>query len=213
MCALRPGNGRRARRTTGHGDRRSCRYARLGRFTSSRRPGRALPTGGGPCRLRFVGVGAACRRRPDVRVLGLARRPPCQPLAPPPIGEVTGFSCISSFTSQRSGDLPAISGRASSEVPGCGHASCCSAHGSVSALAPRSPWRRIGCQPSGLACDAFVRRPVGGPPAVRSRRRGVGGSPSTSTKARKAPQAWRGGAGRNRGAAGAVARGPHGAVT
>jgi hypothetical protein len=44
---------------------------------------------------------------------------------------------------------PCISERASSEVPGCGHASCRSARGSVPASAANSPGRPIRCQPSG----------------------------------------------------------------
>jgi hypothetical protein len=50
-----------------------------------------------------------------------------------------------------------------------------------------------------LTCDASVRRPVGGPPAGRSRRRGLGGSPSTCTRARNGAEPCRQEAGRNRG--------------
>ncbi len=59
---------------------------------------------------------------------------------------------------------------------------------------PRPAPSPVAADPSpaiGLACDASVRRPVGGPPAVRSRRRGLGGSPSTRTKARNDAEPWR----------------------
>jgi hypothetical protein len=65
---------------------------------------------------------------------------------------------------------------------------------------PRPGPSPVAADPSpaiGLACDASVLRPVGGPPAGRSRRRGLGGSPSTRTKAPSAPGPWRAAGGRS----------------
>jgi hypothetical protein len=91
------------------------------------------------------------------------------PLAPPRLGRdrraTTGApSPPASWHSWRS---PCVSELASSEVPGCGHASCRSA---AARSQPRPAPSPVAADPSpamGLACDASVRRPVGGPPAAQ----------------------------------------------
>jgi hypothetical protein len=198
-CAVSRAAGRRARRSTGQATAIVLRSARLGRFhllsSSLTCPSdrRRL------CRLRFVGVGAAIAdahssaprpRGRDSRA-GSRLRQRWRDRQPRP--------GLSPFASRRPADLPASPSAPHLRCPGA-VASCRSAHGSASASAAHSPWRRIRCQSSGFACDASVRRPVGSPPALRSRRRGSGGSPSTRTKARRSRRASRAAARRNRGA-------------
>jgi hypothetical protein len=78
---------------------------------------------------------------------------------------------------------PCVSERASSEVPGCGHASCRCTHGSVSVSA-----RSLACglqiprQQSGSLATPRSEDQLAARLAGRSRRRGFGGSPSTRTK-------------------------------
>jgi hypothetical protein len=119
-CAVSRAAGRRARRSTGQATAIVLRSARLGRFhllsSSLTCPSdrRRL------CRLRFVGVGAAkadahsSAPRPrgrDSRA-GSRLRQRWRDRQPRP--------GLSPFASRRPADLPGISERASSEVPGCG---------------------------------------------------------------------------------------------
>jgi hypothetical protein len=142
--------------------------ARLGRFhllsssgTLPFRPEAALPA---PLRRRRW-LSGADRLQP----LGLARVTLAPSLAPPaPVRSAASPGTLVARLTAR-GRSPCDSERASSEMPGCGHASCSSARGSV----PPRPLSRPGGHPlpaDRLACDASVRKPVGGPPALRSRR-------------------------------------------
>jgi hypothetical protein len=156
------------------------------------RPEVALPS---PLRRRrcgSTGVDPSSAARPR-------SRDPRTGLAPPRLGEIAAPRLVTLATRvlalRRS---PCVSERASSEVPGCGHASCPSARGSAQ---PRPGLSPVAGDPSpaiGLACDASVRTLVGGPPAGRLRRRGLGGSPSTCTKAQNGAEPSRQAAGRNR---------------
>jgi hypothetical protein len=94
--------------------------------------------------------------------------------------------------------IPCVSERASSEVPGCSHASCRSARGS-SSLGRSLAFGRGYSPAIGLACDASVRRPLAAACQPLATARSRGGSPSTRTKARNAAGPWRQGAGRIRG--------------
>jgi hypothetical protein len=73
-----------------------------------------------------------------------------------------------------------------------------------SRLGPK-PWPAsspVATDPSpaiGLACACLGPKTVGGPPARRSRRRGLGGSPSTRTKAHNGAGPWLRAAERKRG--------------
>jgi len=62
---------------------------------------------------------------------------------------------------------------------------------------PHQGWTPAAGHRARLRC--LGPKTVGGPPAVRFRRRGLGGSPSTCTKARNGPAPCRPGGGRNRG--------------
>jgi len=157
------------------------------------RPEMALPA---PLRRRRCGSTGADR----LQLLGLARVtlvPASAPLASarsPPPGLVTLATRVLAL--QRS---PCVSERASSEVPGCGHASCRSARGSVPASARSLARGRGSFASHGTRLRCLGPKTVGGPPAGRSRRRGLGGSPSIRTKARNGAGPCRQGAGRNRG--------------
>jgi hypothetical protein len=129
--------GRRARRSTGQatGDRAAMRP--VGLSPPCVRRGRAPSDRRWPYRLHFVGVGAAPRAPTRLQLLGLARVT-LMPASRAPIRLVeiaTPRPVPSPFASWRFGDLPASPERASSEVPGCGHASCRCTRGSVPASA------------------------------------------------------------------------------
>jgi hypothetical protein len=100
-------------------------------------------------------------------------------------GRIGCFACDSRRSPWAIGRSPCIPERASSEVPGAVTPRAVR-FAARSSLGRSPPSRRIHANTE-LASDASVRGPVGGPPSSRSRRRGPGGSPSTDTRARKAP--------------------------
>jgi hypothetical protein len=128
--------GRRARRNTGQatGDRAAMRPVRA--FTSSRRPRRVPSDRRWPYRLHFVGVGLALRAPTRLQLLGFARvtlRLGSGSTSPRRDRRAAaGTLAVRVLALRRS---PCVSERASSEVPGCGHASCHCTHGSVPASA------------------------------------------------------------------------------
>jgi hypothetical protein len=151
-------------------------------------------------RLRCVGVGTA-HGRPTLQLLGLARLTLRLALGPPRLGEIEA---------PRPGDLATrvlalrrslgVSERASSMVLGV-----------RSRLVPFRSRLGPSLDPLSLACAAdhppghrarsrcLGPKTVGGPPAGRSRRRGLGGSRSTRSRARKGAGPWRQTTGRYRG--------------
>jgi hypothetical protein len=136
----------------------------------------------------MLGVRAAYRCRPSSAV-GLAPSPSRWLLDPPPLSAIgTPRLGTLPLATLRSGDLPALSERASHEMPGCGHASRRFAGGSIRPPPAPSPMTADPAPAIGLTCDASVQKTVVEPPAVRFRRHGLGGSPSTCAKARKASE-------------------------
>jgi hypothetical protein len=158
-----------------------------------------------PFRLRLVGIGAALRTLTRLQVLGLAGVILSPASSSAGSGEIAVSSGLLAVPSPALGLSPFISERASSEVPGWGHASCRSARGSVPASAAPS---RLVADPSpaigSLAMPRSEDRLAARWP-VRSRRHGAGGSPSTPTKARNLAAAWRGEVGRKWGVGSGVA--------
>jgi hypothetical protein len=186
MRAASRAAGRRARRKHRSSDRRSCFYAPGAGFHLLASSGRVPSDRRWPYRLRFVGVGALYGRRPSSATRPRSRDPRTG-LWLARLGENAAPRLMTLATRvlalQRS---PCVSERASSEVPGCGHASCRSARGSVPASARSLARGRGSFASHGTRLRCLGPKTVGGPPAGRSRRRGLGGSPSTRTKARKA---------------------------
>jgi hypothetical protein len=183
--------GRRARRSTGQATGNPCCYAPGWALTSLRpsgtcpfRPEVALPA---PLRRRRCGSTGADR----LQLLGLARVT-LMPASRLLFASARSRAAAGTLATRvlALGRSPCVSERTSSEVPGCGHASCRCTHGSVPASA-RSLARGYGSFASPRArLRCLGPKTVGGPPAGRSRRRGLGGSPSTRTKARNRAAPW-----------------------
>jgi hypothetical protein len=147
------------------GDRRSCRYAPTGGLT----PCRPVIARDMPCRpeaaLRFRFRRRRCSLRTPTPLSGPrpARGPRCQLVAPLRVGEALQPRLASRRSHPGAGTVFRISRARPSEVPECGHASCRYARDLIPASAAPSPLAADPLPASGLACDATVRRPIGGP--------------------------------------------------
>jgi hypothetical protein len=209
MRAASRAAGRRARRNTGQatGDRAAMRPVRAASppCVVGDVP---LPTGGGPtgsassASVRLYGRRPSSAARPrarDPRASLWLRSPRRDRRAAP------GNPHHSRLGTP--GDLPASPSAPLLRCPGA--VTPCAVP-LVARSQPRPAPSPVAADPSpaiGLACDASVRRPLAARLPPRSRRRGLGGSPSTCTKARNAAGPWRQAAGRNRGVL-ARGRGP-----
>jgi hypothetical protein len=176
-----------------------CTHGRSYSLSSCHRPGHALPTGGGPA----VPLPSSPVQPADADpVFRASARPRASVPTCGPIARRRGLQ--PRLASRRShpgaGTVFRISRARPSEVPECGHASCRYARDLIPASAAPSPLAADPLPASGLACDATVRRPIGGPRPSTLRRRRSGGSPSTRTKARHPRRASRAVGRRNRGA-------------
>ena len=127
-------------------------------------PTRPLPTAGGPTGSASSASVWLYGRRPSSVARPRSRDPRNRPLAPSGLGAIAAPRLVTLATRISAlGRSPCVSERASFEVPGCGHASCCSACGSVPASA-RSLARRGGSFASHRArLRCLGPKTVGGP--------------------------------------------------